>query len=192
MSRHFVAHFLISLFTTNQRAEPITGDLVELAETRGQGWFWLQTVQTVSSLFWLRLSAAPFTVIAIVALGLGLDSAIELQYWRFVVEPFELSPQQPPGWLLYYAMLATSSAAIGFLLVLISPRLGLCACFLIGGIQYCGALIHQLGRFSGGQLQEGQLASTLLWVTFVAFFRVTCALVSGGVAGRRLHMKGVS
>lgn len=187
MNNHTLAHFLISLFTTTQRADPITGDLVELAKTRGQRWFWLQTVQTAGSLFWLRLTVAPLTVIAVVALGLGLDSVIELLYWRFVVEPFELSPQGQLGWFLYYAMLVTSSAAIGFLLVLTSPGHGLCACFLIGGIQCFGAFIHQLGRFSGGQLAEGRLAPTLLWVTFVGLFLVTSPLVGGGVAGRRLH-----
>jgi hypothetical protein len=187
MSSHSVAHFLISLFTTTRRADPILGDLAELAETRGESWFWFQVVQTSVALFWLRLSTAPLIVVSVVAIGLGLDSVIELEYWRFVVEPFGLYPQETLGMLLYYAMLAASSTLIGIVLVLVAPKRGLCACLLVGGIQLCSALIHQFARFGGGGLSDGRLASALLWVTFVGLFLVTSPLVGGGIAGRRLR-----
>lgn len=55
-----IAEWILSRFTSNERAASIVGDLVEIGERKGALWFWLALCGVVLSLVWRR----PFAFIA--------------------------------------------------------------------------------------------------------------------------------
>jgi hypothetical protein len=79
-----IAVWLVGLFTPDQDAESIPGDLLEefshLASTSGvpfaRRWYWRQTVKTIAHLFGTGFRVAPWSTVAAVAGGYLLGSFV--------------------------------------------------------------------------------------------------------------------
>lgn len=69
------AERLLSLFTSQERAEAIAGDLTEERRVRGPIWFWLHVLGTMLALWRSAVADAPLAVLALAVAGGALFAA---------------------------------------------------------------------------------------------------------------------
>lgn len=70
MPRSGWAEYLLSWFTSPDRAAAITGDLLEESRTHSVAWFWLHVIRTTLSLFVQAMLSAPIRMAALLVAGL--------------------------------------------------------------------------------------------------------------------------
>src|SRR5580692_6426822 len=59
MRNAYIAEWILSLFTTRERAGATVGDLTESASAHGVLWFWSGVLRTALSLLWADFAAEP-------------------------------------------------------------------------------------------------------------------------------------
>ena len=60
-----VAQAILSLVTTPDRAESVTGDLIEDRARHGASWFWLHLLRSACALWWRELLRDPRSALAV-------------------------------------------------------------------------------------------------------------------------------
>ena len=65
MRKAQIAEFILSLFTSPERAASTVGDLIENAAARGVWWFWWDISRTALSLLWTSFRAEPLFMASI-------------------------------------------------------------------------------------------------------------------------------
>jgi hypothetical protein len=123
-----MAQRLLSLFTSAECAEAITGDFVEARGQRGAAWVWWQILTTAMALCGSALTAAPLRSVRVVAAGAVLFGALAFTGFApaaMVMHPAGLRSAVRWIWL----SLAWGSGAFftGFTLVHLSPARGMAA-----------------------------------------------------------------
>lgn len=87
-----LAQFLLSLFTSRQRAAEIEGDLLEEGAARGRSWIALQIVSVTFALFWECSKEAPLRVAALSVLATTLSLVASILVDQLLLGPNALLP----------------------------------------------------------------------------------------------------
>jgi hypothetical protein len=115
-----LAFTLLSLFTTEQRAAEIEGDLIEEATYRGRSWFTIHLIGTTLALFEASYRQAP---IRITALGLTA-TCIAASTCGVIARVFSAPDAFYPDPLLGFLAIPTSAFLTGFGLGYLGSGLG--------------------------------------------------------------------
>jgi hypothetical protein len=126
MPRGTFAFTLLSLFTTEQRAAEIEGDLIEEATDRGRYWFAFHLIGTALALFKESYRQAP---IRITALGLTA-TGIAASTCGVITRVFSAPDAFYPDPLLAFLAIPTSAFLTGFGLGYLGSGLGVRAAVL--------------------------------------------------------------
>lgn len=126
---------VLSLFTSNEKAAEVEGDLLEQARSRGRIWFWWQLKFVCIALFLhaLRQETGKLLLLsyAIYELGLKLNwwALMPLTFWVGRNQMISLSPV-----LVRDVIMLPCAFAVGMLVMRLSPRQGGQLVFLAAGM----------------------------------------------------------
>lgn len=110
MRRRTLAHRLLSLFTTRERAEEIEGDLVEQSATRGAAWFARHVIGVTIALFGASCREAPMRIAMLATGAMTAALAATILCDRLLMAPD--APHRLP--LLGWMIIAAAAFAIGW------------------------------------------------------------------------------
>jgi len=123
MSKLLIAQRLLSLFTSPECAEAMTGDFVEARGQRGAAWVWWQVLSTALALCARALTTAPLASVGMAALG-GLQFG-SLAFAGFApVALFPVLLGSKASWIWLAVTWWSGAFFTGFTLVSLSPARG--------------------------------------------------------------------
>lgn len=134
-----IALVLLALFTSNDKAAEIEGDLLEQSRTRGKLWFWWQVKLTCIALFFhgLRRHTGMLLLIsyAMYWLTLEFNAFVLSKVHTFLWRRLDLNNAQLP--IMENAIWSATAFGLGMLAVKLSPKHGGQVTLLAGGL-LCG------------------------------------------------------
>jgi hypothetical protein len=125
--REDVIEKLFSLFTSPDRAEGISGDLIEEREQRGWLWYWLQAVGTTLALWRGAAADGPLRVLGLTLIGCAL-LAVPAFGGAAAVLLFPRVTGSPASWIALTCFWWGGALWTGASLVSVAPRSGMAAC----------------------------------------------------------------
>jgi hypothetical protein len=163
-----VSLILLALFTSDERASEIWGDLREESQTHGRVWFWSHVVRTAGALCWSGFRRAPFRTVGAGLAGFSLFEVISLILTLLSLIPPPITEPRDP--LVRIGIVFLSAFVTGLGCVRVAPVRGAYACV--------GAMTLPVASYSAvgvGFLRAGTLPLNVVWAVG------TVALIDAGV-----------
>jgi hypothetical protein len=176
--RDNTVEWLLSLWTSSDRAEAIAGDLAQEREQHGWIWFWLHVARTTLALWRSTVTEAPVVVLLVAVAGCALFAAPAIGGLA-AVYLFPYSIGSPVSWIAVPLFWWGGALWTGASLIVIAPQRGMAAC---ATLSLAGeALLIGLGATAvwGGPLETDFL---LFYTTGLL---VAAPLLTGGAIARR-------
>jgi hypothetical protein len=175
--RDHAVEVLLSLFTSPDRAEAITGDLAQERKKHGWIWFWLHVVRTSLALWRSAVADAPVAVFFVALAGCALFAAPAIGGIA-AVSLFPLSFGSPVSWVTLALFWWGGALWIGASMVVIAPQRGMVACATLAALSE--ALLIGLGVAVWRDPVE-----TAFLLFYTTGLLVAAPLVIGGAIARR-------
>ena len=173
---------LLSLFTSEDRAAAIVGDLTEERQHRGSLWFWLSVLRTSFALCRKTVADAPLTMAMLAMAGCALFAAPALG-GAAAVGLFPHLIGSPASWIALSFFWWGGALWTGASLVTVAPGRGMAACALLAV-----AAVALLTAFGVTALPRDVLSTELYTTGLVA---AAPLLVGGALARQRTRACGI-
>lgn len=174
--RDSVSELIFSMFTSSERAEAISGDLMEEREQHGSIWFWSHVLGTTLALWRSAATEAPLRVFTLMLAGCVMFMAPAFGGTAAVF----LFPQMVAslaGWMALSFFWWGGALWAGATLVTISPRRGMAACATLAA----AAMVLMIGL--GATAWHDFTGDFLLF--YMSGLATTAPLLAGGAIARR-------
>lgn len=188
MRRGTLALALLSLFTSEQRAAEIEGDLIEERAWRGGSWFAIHVVRTALALFGESFKQTPFRITALAGAAAGLS----VLACGLMDQTFFAADAPVPAPVLGFLAISASAFLTGFGLGYFASDLGVRAAaatvlvltvlLAISQIRGYEQLPYGLGPAAMAALKA---LLSMAWAFAVSVVIFLTPLMAGGAYGRR-------
>lgn len=131
MSSRSPAHTLLSLFTTQQRATEIEGDLLEESTTRGPVWFAYHVTSVTLALFKESCKEAPLRLALLTALATGFTVSACVMLDRVFFAPDALLPSPYLGLIAVVITTFLTGGALAYFGARLGTRTAACTAILL-------------------------------------------------------------
>lgn len=177
--RDDVIERVFALFTSNDRAEAIAGDLREERDHYGWAWCWMQVVRITLALWRNAVADAPLGVMALTMVGCVLFAVPAFGG----VAAMRLFPDwvtSPVSWLALTSCWWGGAMVTGASLVAIAPRHGMAACAMLAIAAEVLLIVFGVTALSGDAWRADEV------LVFAIGLVVAAALLTGGSIARQL------